>query len=90
MVESVDTKDLKSFGLNSRAGSSPASSTMLISYKSMIYKRFFFLYKHLLLILKNIVFWWFLYGFLHGLCKPVCKLEIKIKSNSLLQIRTVQ
>ena len=27
MVESVDTKDLKSFGLNSRAGSSPASST---------------------------------------------------------------
>ncbi len=33
MVESVDTKDLKSFGLNSRAGSSPASSTGLISYK---------------------------------------------------------
>ena len=28
MVESVDTKDLKSFGLNSRAGSSPASSTI--------------------------------------------------------------
>ncbi len=30
MVESVDTKDLKSFGLNSRAGSSPASSTEFI------------------------------------------------------------
>ena len=42
MVESVDTKDLKSFGLNSRAGSSPASSTGLIAYKSTIYKRFSF------------------------------------------------
>ena len=33
MVESVDTKDLKSFGLNSRAGSSPASSTRTPSCK---------------------------------------------------------
>ena len=30
MVESVDTKDLKSFGLKSRAGSSPASSTRIV------------------------------------------------------------
>ena len=56
MVESVDTKDLKSFGLNSRAGSSPASSTGLISCKSMIYERFFFLPKYLWLILKNLFF----------------------------------
>ena len=40
MVESVDTKDLKSFGLNSRAGSSPASSTGIttIPCKRLPYK----------------------------------------------------
>ena len=41
MVESVDTKDLKSFGHCGCAGSSPASSTGLKLHKSMIYGAFF-------------------------------------------------
>ena len=90
MVESVDTKDLKSFGLNSRAGSSPASSTGSISYKSMICKRFSFFMQSPLVNLEKHSFLVVLYGFLRSLCKPMCKPEIKIKSNSLLQIRTVQ
>ena len=45
MVESVDTKDLKSFGLNSRAGSSPASSTETsIPCKINAYKGLMYLY----------------------------------------------
>ena len=40
MVESVDTKDLKSFGHCGCAGSSPASSTWLKSRKSLIYETF--------------------------------------------------
>ena len=75
----VDTRDLKSLGHRGCAGSSPASSTRLISCKSMIYERFFFLYKHLLLILENIVFCGF-YMVLLRLCKPICKPENTMKA----------
>ena len=74
-----------------RAGSSPASSTRLISCKSTIYERFFFLYKYILLILKNIVFRGFIWV-LHRLCKPVCKPRNCIKNffttNSYSSIKT--
>ena len=41
MVESVDTRDLKSLGHYGCAGSSPASSTRKIPCRTMTYERFF-------------------------------------------------
>ena len=64
MVESVDTKDLKSFGLNSRAGSSPASSTERISCKSMDLREVFLFIQTPFVNLGKHSFLWFLYGFI--------------------------
>jgi hypothetical protein len=55
----------------------------------MICERFFFFMQTPFVNLEKLVFWWF-YTVLSRLCKPICKTEIKIKSRSLPQIRTVQ
>ena len=56
MVESVDTRDLKSLGYCSCAGSSPASSTGLKLCKSETYRAFFFMYAILNFILDYAFF----------------------------------
>ena len=56
MVESVDTRDLKSLGHCGCAGSSPASSTGKMLCKSMIYGAFSFLYAGLDLSLLHSVY----------------------------------
>ena len=70
MVESVDTRDLKSLGHCGCAGSSPASSTGKMLCKSMIYGAFSFLYAGLDLFLLHSV-----YAFLGLTVKPKVKLS---------------
>ena len=59
------------------------------SCESMIYRSLFF-FTNIYIASYFIVVFLPFNAVLHSLCKPMCKPEIKIKSNSLLQIRTVQ